>query len=111
MNIILKDVVTKLEPEVGMGATVVMWSDRHAATIIEVSKDKKSVVIQEDNVDRIDNRGMCDWQEYSYSRNPNVKKQTYTLRKNKRWVCKGEPMKNGTGILINVRDHYYDYSF
>jgi hypothetical protein len=111
MNIILKDVVTKLEPEVGMGATVVMWSDRYAATIVEVSKDKKSVVIQEDNADRTDNRGMCDSQEYSYSPNPEASKQTFTLRKNGRWVREGEPLKNGTSILINVRVHHYDYSF
>ena len=31
------------EPEVGMGATILYWSDRSAATIMKVSDDKKHI--------------------------------------------------------------------
>ena len=35
-------------PEVGMGATQLMWTDRSAGTIIEVSKSGKKLVFQRD---------------------------------------------------------------
>jgi hypothetical protein len=33
-------------PEVGKGATILYWTDRHAYEVIEVDEDKKKVVIQ-----------------------------------------------------------------
>lgn len=98
-------------PEVGMGATILMWTDRHAATIIEVSKSGKSIVVQRDNAKRTDNLGMSDAQSYEYTPNPNGTKTTYTLRKNGAWVRKGSGMKNGERLGIGYRNEHYDYSF
>lgn len=96
------------QPTVGDGATILMYSDRHAATIIEVGS--KHVVIQEDIAIRTDGHGMSDSQSYDYERCPTAPKDIFTLRKNGRWVRKGESQK-GTCLLIGHRDHYYDYSF
>lgn len=53
-------------PEVGKGATVLLWTDRHAYEVMEVSDDKKRVVVQQYNAKRIDNLGMSDQQDYEY---------------------------------------------
>lgn len=96
-------------PTVGMGATILQWTDRTACTIVEVSKNR--IVVQEDNAIRTDKNGMSDSQDYRYEPNPNGSKTAFTLRKNGAWVREGEAMKGGQRVSIGVRDHYYDYSF
>jgi hypothetical protein len=98
------------KPEVGMGATELLYTDRHACTIVEVVNDK-TIVVQADNSRRTDSNGMSECQSYEYSPNPNAPKVTVTLRKNGRWVRKGEGMKNGTTFAVGGRDEYHDYSF
>jgi hypothetical protein len=60
----------EIKPVVGMGITVVWYSDRKAGTIIEVSKSGKSAKFQYDEANRLDTRGMDECQNYEYSRNP-----------------------------------------
>lgn len=96
-------------PEVGMGATILSWSDRHAATITEVSKSGKRIGVVEDIATRTDNNGMSDSQSYDYSPG-NGGPRYFTLRKNGAWVAEGESMK-GQRILIGTRDSHFDYSF
>ncbi len=67
--------------------------------------------IQEDNAKRIDKNGMSESQEYEFTRNPNASEEEFTLRKNGRWIRKGDPMRGGAEIAIGYRDQYYDYSF
>ena len=98
-------------PEKGMGCTMLMWSDRHAATIIDVSKTGKSITVQRDKATRTDECGMSDAQSYSYEADPDGSTQVFTLRKNGRWVRKDDGMKSGTGLLIGARREYHDYSF
>ena len=98
-------------PVVGMGATKVGWTDRHAATIVAVSADGRTVRIQEDRATRTDTNGMSEVQTYEFAPNPSAEIEVYTLRKNGRWVKQGEPMKNGARITIGHRSEYYDYSF
>lgn len=101
-------------PEVGMGATECMWSDRHAYTIIAVyGKGDKvtTITVQRDKAVRTDKNGMSDSQSYTYTPDPDGETKTVTLRKNGKWITKGEPLKNGTGWLIGHRDEHYDYSF
>lgn len=96
-------------PVVGMGCTILMYTDRHAATIIEVA-NLKTVVIQADIAKRTDKNGMSDYQFYEYTSDPNAHKRTFTLRKNGRWCEKGEPMSM-SGIALGHRSTYHDYSF
>ena len=99
------------EPVVGMGATILMWSDRHAATVVEVSADKKRVVIQRDNAKRTDKNGMSESQTYEFTPDPEARRETYTLRKNGAWVIKGGGLKNGGRIKLGARSEYRDFSF
>jgi len=101
---------TQPVPEVGMGATIVMWTDRHACTIIEVSKSKRVIKVQYDKATRTDSHGMSDCQSYSYERDTEGQVKTFTLRKHGKYVQKGDSMR-GTHLVIGRREEYYDYSF
>lgn len=109
------------DPEVGMGATMLSWSDRHGATIVEVftRRGSRYVAVQQDKATRIDNNGMSEDQEYAYEPNPNGYKH-YFKEKNGRWIGVGpDPVTgkglregNGSGYLaIGYRREYYDFSF
>lgn len=96
-------------PQVGMGATVLLWTDRHAATIVSVEKNGKRIGIVEDEATRIDKNGMSESQEYSYAPGKGGV-QYFTLRKNGAYVREGDSIK-GTRIAIGARRHYHDFSF
>lgn len=53
-------------PEVGKGATQLLWSDRHAYEVLSVSEDKTKVTIQRYAPTRLDKLGMSDQQCYEY---------------------------------------------
>lgn len=100
-----------VEPQVGQGATVLYWSDRHAGTIIEVSKNKKRVVVQRDKAKRVDANGMSDAQTYEFTPDPEGQTWVFSLRKNGRWAQVGETMSGGLRLGIGYRSEYYDYTF
>ena len=94
---------------VGDGATACYWSDRRAGTIVSVSKNGKTVEWQEDKSIRTDENGMSDSQTYRYERDEDGMTRTFTLRKNGRWIAKGESM---SGLRLSAGRHtYFDYSF
>lgn len=97
-------------PSVGDGATVLFWSERHAATVIEVLTPKK-IVVQRDIATRTDKNGMSESQSYSFAPNPAGEKWVVTQRRNGQWVVEGESMRNGTVVSLGSRSEYYDYSF
>lgn len=98
-------------PVVGMGATELGWTDRHAYTVTSVSKNGKVVQVQQDTATRTDKNGMSESQSYDFTPNPEGSKRTVTLRKNGCWVAKGGSMKGGTRFAIGHRSEYHDYSF
>jgi hypothetical protein len=55
-------------PEVGKGATVLSWTDRHAYEVIEVSKDGRRVIVQQYIPERIDSNGMSECRDYKYEK-------------------------------------------
>lgn len=93
----------QVEPVVGMGATMCAWTDRHAATIVKVTKTQ--VHVQQDIARRIDTNGMSEMQTYAYE--PDPKAPVIVFRKTKR----GYRSKCGYGLLIGARREYYDFSF
>lgn len=103
------------EPEVGMGATRLCWTDRHACTIIEVTRNQAGVATavrtRADKVVRVDTNGVSDAQSYRYEPGDQPGSTIYTRRRNGCWVRKGDSMKGGERLLIGKRDHYYDHSF
>lgn len=100
-------------PEVGMGATVLSYSDRYAGTIIEVGGTEKrpEIVVQQDHAKRTDDHGMSDMQSYDYT--PDPEGRTYRFRLMKRgWKQVGDDNRvfDGYGLLIGDRREFYDYT-
>lgn len=104
------------EPEVGMGATILCYTDRRAATV--VAWDGKILTVCEDHAKRVDGNGMSESQRYEFSPNPNGYESNFRKNKNGMWE---EVVRNpetgrwnktgGYGLLIGRRDHYRDFSF
>lgn len=91
-------------PAVGMGATLLGWSDRHAATVVAVSASGKTCKVQQDHAKRVDKNGMSEMQQYEFSPNPNA--PVLVVRKTKRgW------MSGGLRVALGHRSEYYDFSF
>lgn len=103
------------EPQVGMGATILSYTDRHAATVI--GWDGEICTVQRDKATLLNKGVMSDAQEYSYERD--TEGTTYRFKKDrsgkwrtvylslrKRW-CFAE----GNGLMLGRREEYYDYSF
>ncbi len=101
------------EPEVGMGVTILCWTDRKPATIVEVIKTKagkvKAIAIQADNYESISGSVFEETVEYKYAPNPDAVKEIYTLRGNGAWAKPGSPARNH--LLIGQREKYYDPHF
>lgn len=124
-HIMSRAVIGQPTAAIGMGATVLCWTDRHAGTIQRVDswaragKAVTHVAVQEDWSFRTDKNGMSECQDYSYQPNPTgswtyfqstdggawqeMVKSTKTNRWNK--------VKGGKGLRIGERDTYHDYSF
>jgi hypothetical protein len=101
-----------VEPAIGMGATIIHFSDRTACTIVGIKSFKtgakagtvRQIVLQRDIATRIDGNGMCDSQKYRYERDPNG--ILFTARP------KDGQLKVGSSpIVIDYREEYFDYSF
>lgn len=97
-------------PAVGMGATILMWSDRHACTIVSVEKNGKRIGVQRDHAKRTDGNGMSDCQSYEFTPNSEAHVEFFTLRKNGNYVREGDSIK-GSPLKIGARSEYYDFSF
>lgn len=106
-------------PEVGMGATELMWTDRKAYTILSVEKNTRGVVVsakmQADRSRRTDDNGMSDCQSYSYEADAAGKVVTIKRTRDGRWRVAdprtGRVNSASAIVRVGVRDAYYDFSF
>lgn len=94
-------------PKIGDGATVLMYTDRKAGTIIAISKSGKRLTVQEDEAERTDNNGMSDCQSYKYTPDPQGRTWEFSQRKNGTW----KEVKGSSGLWIGKRDKRHDFSF
>ena len=120
-NFAMSGTLGQPEPVVGMGATVLLYSDRHAGTIVKVETWRKGVLlhVQRDITKRTDKNGFSECQEYEYTQDPNglidlfwMGKDSKTWREvrvecGKRRLC---PKGSGFGLHIGDRDEYYDFT-
>lgn len=97
-------------PVVGMGATMLGWTDRHAATIVAVGPNGRWVEIRRDDAKRVDSNGMSEAQDYEFTPNPKAPVLRYSLRKDGGYVRVGEKF-SGVRLRIGERDCYHDFSF
>ncbi len=112
----LLETVGPPKPEVGMGATTLMWSDRNAGTIVRIIAKSKlgsatRIAWKQDKATRTDDNGQSDSQDYIYEYDDSAPEEIFSLRRSGRWVRQGESDKNGTGLIIGIRDEHYDYGF
>jgi hypothetical protein len=77
-----------------MGATFGAGSDAYPATVQSVSKSGKAVTITADEC-----LALSEWKEGAYAPEnwtslpqPEGRPETYTLRKNGRWILQGQPI-------------------
>ena len=102
-------------PEVGMAATLLSWTDRHPATVIEVTPTY--IVVQEDKATRTDRNAISECQQYEYERDEGG--NTYTFKRGKngwseaRWNAETDRLNkiDGYGLTLGRRERYYDFSF
>jgi len=98
---------------VGQPATLLSWSDRRPATVVEIINGD-TIVVQQDDFDVIDFMANT----YTYKRNPEGVKYTFKRDKNgklvemylnprtKRWI------KAGTiHLALGRREKYHDHAF
>lgn len=115
-------VVGEPEPFVGMGATVLHWTDRSACTIVKIEVIRKVTYIttQDDDAKRKDTNGMSESQDYEYTPDPMGRLRVFKKHpKSGFWkfcVLNSDTGRyvqqtHGSGLKIGVRDEYYDYSF
>ena len=95
------------EPRLGDGATILMYTDRKAGTIIEISKSGRVITVQRDHAIRTDKNGMSDSQNYRYERDPEGSLYKFSLRKDGSW----KEVKGTSGLWIGGRNEYHDFSF
>lgn len=96
--------VSDIAPRVGQPATVCYWSDRHAATVVAVSKTGYKVTVREDRAVRTDDNGMSDVQSYRYEPDPSGREHTYYRR------ASGY-RDEATRLVLGARNSYHDYTF
>jgi hypothetical protein len=94
-------------PKVGDGATIQLWSDQHACTVIQVTQNGKRIVVQRDKAIRTEPISVSDAQEYTFEPDPNGSIIIASLRQDGIYREVG----GTTPIYIGSRHEFYDYSF
>ena len=74
-------------PYIGMGATILHWTDRTAATVvkIEVIRNVTYITTQDDTYVRTDDNGMSESQNYDYSPNPSGRLRVFKKHPKTTW--------------------------
>lgn len=104
------------QPYIGMPATLLSWSDRYPATVVDVNVQKAYIVVQGDSVVNhlYDSNGNA---SYDFEPNPNA--HPIIFKKNRKgfwviheWSEKGRLVqRKGQGLMLGKREYYYDPHF
>lgn len=103
----LNDAIKAIVPEVGMPCTVCYWSDYRAATIVRVETPNRVVV-------RFNETKCLDYYDGRYEILPEfdcLGEETFTKRRNGRWVQVGHQYRDGVLLALHYQRHYIDPSF
>jgi hypothetical protein len=93
------------EPVVGMGCTILGWTDRVAGTVIQVGKGW--INVQEDRFELVEGNYFSESQHYRFSPNPHGYVQTFRRKKDGSWRIG----RDGKGLLLGKREKYRDPHF
>ena len=106
----LKEDFKSITPEIGMGATMILWSDRIPFTIHKV--EGKKLWASMDNAKMTEGNMQSEKQVYIYSNLNKDKPERwvlFTFRKDGRWH-RGTTLQ-GSVLVIGNRERYDDPSF
>lgn len=115
-----RGVIGQPEPVAGMGATVLSWSDRHAATVFRVLKVGKSVIVEvrEDHSKVVKGSGHDGSAEYEYKVNVSGYPQHFARAENGMWYSVRKSETSGrwvrtksSSLRLGSRESYRDPSF
>jgi hypothetical protein len=116
-HILSRSVIGQPTPEVGMGVTVLGWTDRYAGTIVAM-EGPGIIHVRLDRAERTDHNGMSESQVYRYTPDPNGTAYTFRMKKGGMWEnVTRNPRTNrynklgGYGLRIGERAAYHDFSF
>jgi hypothetical protein len=98
------------EPQVGMGVTECLYSDRSPYEIIEV-KDARHITVRALDWKRVDQNGASDCQDYEYFSNPENHTAELFLTKQGQWRQRFGRRLGVTCFYIGSAERYYDFSF
>lgn len=103
------EAIKQIVPEVGMGCTVVYYSDYRAATVVEVNGRRNRVGVKF-------NKTKClDYYAGDYEILPEMEERMavryFTKRKNGEWVYEGHTTKDGVKLALHYQHHYIDPTF
>jgi hypothetical protein len=113
-------VIGQPEPVAGMGATILMWTDRQAATVFRVFKAGAAVIIEtrDDKQTVISGSSHDGSAEWGFKTNVRGSARYFRRASNGMWqaVRKNEATgrwikTNGNGLRLGERDTYRDPSF
>ena len=121
INDILKHaVVGQPEPTVGMGCTILSYSDRDAASITAVVHERgmTRVYVQEDKAKCVKGSTHDGSAEYEFQRDSNGRQHVFKKSPSGIWQCvvfnpdtKRWNKRDHPGLRIGQRQHYYDPHF
>lgn len=95
------------KPEVGMGATMYVGSDRYPYTVIAVSPSGFKVTLQADDSKRTDSNGLSEIQTWDCTPNPNgAIRYAYRNRHGRYYAARGY-----SRVTFGERDMYQDPHF
>ena len=109
VNNLLKARAANQEPTVGMGATELCYTDRHAYTVTAVMSPTR-IQVQKDKATRIDTNGMSEVQEYKFEPSTHREPITLSKRKDGSWREVGQNPRSARQFHIGNREEYHDYS-
>ncbi len=111
-NRLMEGCVGQPAPEVGMGVTECMWSDREPYEIVAVDDDRH-ITIRRLDYKRVDDNGMSECQDYEYFSNPDNMAIRLFKDKNGRWVRRvgRNGVDRSSGWVIGFAERYFDFSF
>jgi hypothetical protein len=124
-NIYSRAVIGEPAPKVGMGATILGWTDRYAATITKVTEFggsaswKFEIEVVDDLAKVVAGSAFDGSAEYEYSPGDGPARTFRKSKKTGMWVAgyvsdetgKWNSYKEGKGLRIGERDAYRDPSF
>lgn len=135
-HLMSRQVLGEPTPEVGMGVTLLLWTDRHAGTIQRIFTQAKRTVLEitEDKATLVSGSTLSEAQEYTFEPRPEGRKRYFAKDAGGLWVEMEYKVKEyhydeetdtrtatlssrlsktggGCGLKLGERDEYRDPSF